>query len=104
MSQIKPNITSPLELVLRLAVATYLVVGILYFEWMALVFVPFYILSTSLAGYDPLKEGWFALRQRIANRRTHVIKSSAKKPVAPVSKVVSAILTRQSSTSTVYGH
>jgi len=49
------NISSFPEMICRLLVAVSLVPIILYLQWLYLVFVPFYILATTLAGSDPVK-------------------------------------------------
>lgn len=50
-----PNITGDLEAIVRLSGASFLVPLMLYTKWMLFVLLPFYILVTVLAGYDPRK-------------------------------------------------
>lgn len=58
------NIHSPPEIIIRIILAINLAGLIVYMEWTYLIFIPFYILATALAGYDPLKAVLLKWRKR----------------------------------------
>ncbi|WP_461085802.1 hypothetical protein [Spirosoma flavus] len=72
MNDIKPNVTGYIEIILRLAGATFLVPIILYTEWIVFIPVPFYVLVTVMSGYDPLAAFLVNRFIRKARQTTHV--------------------------------